>query len=249
MMNRDSVKDPQTDGGPDAALGVLCWQEAGCPRGLQQLETLTGNSTNADSYSYPVLFRRVPGANINSVVLSPDFRVMQAMIDAAHELVQAGAKAITTSCGFNAVFQQEIAAALDVPVFTSALLQIPFVRAMLGVDKEIVVITASGRSLTKRHFESVGVSDLRGLKVIGLEDNKQWNKIFSAPEEEIDIPQFRADLVQLACRVSEQGATRAFVLECTDLPPFANDIRQATGLPVFDFISMSNFVFNATNHS
>ncbi|QDS86926.1 hypothetical protein EC9_11010 [Rosistilla ulvae] len=229
----------------NSALGVLCWQQAGCPRGLQQLETLVGNSTNADSYSYPVLFRRVPGANLQSVVLSPDPRIVQAMITAAQELIELGAKAITTSCGFNAIFQQEIAAALDVPVFTSSLLQIPFARAMLGPGKTLAVVTASGSSLTSRHFASVGVHDMHGLQVIGLEENEQWNKIFRAPEEEIDIEQFREDLVGLMSRVAQQAQVGAIVLECTDLPPFANAIRQATGLPVFDFISMSNYVFEA----
>ncbi|MFG0261114.1 MAG: aspartate/glutamate racemase family protein [Novipirellula sp. JB048] len=249
-MNRAMSSPLQANRRRDAVLGVLCWQQAGCPRGLQQLEMLTGNSTNADSYAYPVSFRRVPGANMESVVLSPDSRILQAMLDAAQELIDGGATAITTSCGFNAIFQEEMAAALDVPVFTSSLLQIPFIRAMLGASKEeIVVITASGSSLTDRHFECVGVHDMQGIQVLGLEDNRQWNKIFSAPEEAIDIEAFRSDLVQLACAASKQGSIGAFVLECTDLPPFAEEIRQATGLPVFDFISMANYVFHATNLS
>ncbi len=249
MMNREFASQQRTTRASNAALGVLCWQEAGCPRGLQQLETLVGNSTNADSYHCPVLFRRVPGANMQSVVLKPDPRIVQAMIGVAQELIDCGATAITTSCGFNAIFQQELAAALNVPVFTSSLLQIPFIRSILGADKGIAVITASGSSLTSRHFESVGVHSMQGLEVIGLEDNEQWNKIIFSPEEEIDIDLFRRDLVRLACRVAEPGRIGAFLLECTDLPPFANEIRQATGLPVFDFISMSNHAFQATSWS
>lgn len=247
MMNRTASLCQPEDGRTNAALGVLRWEQAGCPCGLQQLEMLTGNSTNPDSYHYPVLFRHVPRANLNSVVLSPDPRIVPAMLEAAKELIECGAKAITTSCGFNAILQQELASVLDVPVFTSSLLQIPFVRMMLGPEKEIAVITASGSSLTRRHFECAGVHDVRGLQVLGLEDNAQWNKIFFSPDDEIDVEQFRSDLVQLACGASEQGPIGAFVLECTDLPPFANEIRQATGLPVFDFISMANYVFQATN--
>ena len=37
----------------------------------------------------------------------------------------------------------------------------------------------------------------------------------------------------------------AIVLECTDLPPYAARIRQATGLPVFDFSSMMGLMATA----
>jgi len=35
----------------------------------------------------------------------------------------------------------------------------------------------------------------------------------------------------------------AFVLECTDLPPFSDAVRKATGYPVFDFVTLTNFVY------
>ncbi|GAH12342.1 unnamed protein product, partial [marine sediment metagenome] len=47
-------------------LGVLCWEESGSPKGLEQLESLTGNSTNPLTYPFPVLFKKVVGANYQS---------------------------------------------------------------------------------------------------------------------------------------------------------------------------------------
>jgi len=32
------------------------------------------------------------------------------------------------------------------------------------------------------------------------------------------------------------------VLECTDLPPFALDIRRATGLPILDIVTLVTYV-------
>ena len=37
----------------------------------------------------------------------------------------------------------------------------------------------------------------------------------------------------------------AFVLECTDLPPFAEAIRQTTGRPVFDFVTLLGWIHSA----
>lgn len=229
-----------------ASLGVLRWEEQGCPRGLQQLEELIGNSTNPATYSFPVLFERVPGANLQSVVLSPDSQVLQAMIDAANRLVDRGAMAITTSCGFNAIFQRELAGALTVPVLTSSLIQIPMIRTMLGESCRIVIITANGAALTPLHFEGAGVTSLDGIEVAGLEQNQEWRKIFESPDEEIDVNQFRNDLIDLAVSLMTRRKTDAIVLECTDLPPFAEEIRQATGCPVFDFVSLVNFVRQGT---
>lgn len=240
------IISPTQRTGDGAFLGVLRWEEQGCPRGLRQLEELAGNSTNPETYSFPVRFECVPGANLQSVVLSPDTRVLHAMIDVAGQLIDQGAKAITTSCGFNAIFQKELSRALSVPVLTSSLLQIPLIRSILGESSPIAVITAHGDSLTSRHFESVGVTNLSGIHVAGLEQNREWRKIFESPTEPIDIDQFRQDLVELAVSLTTHQKSKAILLECTDLPPFAAEIRQATQTPVYDFVSLINFAQETT---
>lgn len=156
-----------------------------------------------------------------------------------------GAKAISTSCGFNAVFQRELANALDVPVFTSSLLQIPIIRAIYGENARVLVITASGVSLTAKHFEGAGILDLKGIRIVGLEENREWRKIFESPDSEIDVEIFRNDLAQLAKEHATLHQADAVLLECTDLPPFAEEIRQATGLPVFDYVTLLNYIQHA----
>lgn len=248
-MSRSLTTSPLQSDAPvaaaPAAVGVLRWEAGGYPVGLEQLESLIGNSTNVDTYDFPVLFDRVPGANLQSVVLSPSQSVLQSMILSGKRLIASGAKAITTSCGFNAVFQRELASALDVPVFTSSLLQIPIIRAIYGENARILVITASGASLTAKHFEGAGVFDLEGIHTVGLEENREWRKIFEAPEAEIDIEVFRSDLAQLAMEQVTLHQADAVLLECTDLPPFADDIRQATGIPVFDYVTLLYYVQHA----
>lgn len=58
------------------------------------------------------------------------------MITMAKKMVEEdGVKAFTTSCGFNAIFQKKLADALDVPVFTSSLLQVPYMQQIIGTKK------------------------------------------------------------------------------------------------------------------
>ncbi len=45
--------------------------------------------------------------------------------------------------------------------------------------------------------------------------------------------------------VRENPDIGALLLECSDLPAFAADIQEATGKPVFDFITFVNAVYQA----
>jgi Asp/Glu/hydantoin racemase len=54
------------------------------------------------------------------------------ILEEAHKLIAQGATAITTSCGFLSPLQDELQAALPVPVITSALWLLPRLRAQHG---------------------------------------------------------------------------------------------------------------------
>ncbi len=220
-------------------IAIFCWEAEHVPRGLVQLEGLIGNSTNLDSYPFPVGLCRIEGANIETVLENPSPAVLSRMIEKARELSGDGIKAITTSCGFNAVFQKELAGALDIPVFTSSLLQVPYLRNVLPGNKSVAVITAKKAALKKEHFNAVGITEDMKVVVLGMENSPEWNKIFTAPEEDIDLGIVAREVVSTAAEaVRERPDIGAFVLECTDLPPFAQAIREATGRPVLDFITM-----------
>jgi hypothetical protein len=226
-------------------IGILCWEEGSSPRGLAQLETLPGNSTNPETFAFPVSYRRIKGANIHTILENPSQPVLQSMIDEARRMERQGIRAITTSCGFNAVFQRELAEAVRVPVFTSSLMQVPLVQHMLGSRRTVGVITAKKAALTEKHLEGAGIQNRAAIHIQGLESCKEWNKIFSSPDEEIDIPTVASDVVRMAGLMAEKIDIGAFVLECTDLPPFADAIRRATGRPVFDFVTLTHFAYQA----
>jgi len=226
-----------------AEIGILCWEAGHVPRGLVQLESLVGNSTNPDSYTFPVRFCRVKGANIETILENPSPVVLQAMIAEAKAMVADGVRAITTSCGFNAIFQEELADAVDVPVFTSSLLQVPFVQKMIGFRGEVAVITAKAAALKPEHLAAAGITRTDNVHVHGLEKCTQWSKIFTSPEEDMDLEAVRGEILGVALEaLKAHPRIRAVVLECTDLPPFAEEIRGVTGLPVFDFITLVNAV-------
>ncbi len=229
-----------------ASIGILCWEKGQVPRGLMQLETLVGNSTNPASYGYPVQFHRVRGANVHTILENPDPEVLRTMIADAQAMAAQGIRAITTSCGFNAIFQQQLAQAVSVPVFTSSLLQVPFAQQMLGPRAEIGILTANAGALRPEHLSAVGISRTDGLHILGLEQCAEWNRMFAEPDAEIDLTTIEQEVLGTALRALEaHPGIGAFILECTDLPPYAAEIRRRSGLPVFDFISMVNYLHSS----
>lgn len=229
-------------------LGVLCWEAGVAPRGLRQLELLPGNSTNPETYQNicRVQFSRIKGANLHTVVESPSPAVLAAMIAEGRRLVeQEGVAAITTSCGFNAIFQPQLAAAVPVPVFASSLLQVPALSRATG--RKVGILTASAEHLSAEHLRNAGISPETPVVIKGLEDSPEWRKMLQDPAAELDLSLVGDCLSQMARNLQEQDGVGSLLLECTDLPPYAERLRRETGLPVADYVSMLHWLLHCVN--
>ena len=44
--------------------------------------------------------------------------------------------------------------------------------------------------------------------------------------------------------IKEDPQIKAILLECSMMPPYGKAVSEATGLPVFDFITMINYMFS-----
>jgi hypothetical protein len=54
-----------------------------------------------------------------------------------------------------------------------------------------------------------------------------------------------AETVQVTKNLIDKNDNiKAILFECTDLPPYAAAVQEATGLPVFDFTTLINYVFS-----
>jgi aspartate/glutamate racemase len=227
---------------PPPVIGMLAW-EGGGKHSLTQFEMIPGNIVHPETFRYPIQLFRVEGANYQSVVERPNGEILVRMIDAAKELEAAGVKAITTSCGFNAIFQQELANSVAVPFFSSSLLQVPFVHRMLKQEQQIGIITADKKHLTSAHLEQTGITGSIPVSIAGMENTEEFFKVRTDPRAKVDPQKFIQEIVDVAIMlVSENPNLGAIVLECTDLPPASAAIRKILGLPVFDIVTLMNMV-------
>jgi hypothetical protein len=214
----------------------------GAPLGILMLEArfprIPGDMGNAGTWPFPVLYRVVSGASPDRVVMKGAQGLLPDFIAAGRELVSLGAEAITTNCGFLALFQQELSAALEVPVATSALMQVPWVQATLPPGKRVGIVTVSAQSLTPAHLAGAGVP--LDTPVAGTEHGREFFRVLiRAEKDDMDVDLARQDVVDAALAlVAQHPDVGAIVLECTNMPPYAAAVQAATGLPVHDIYSM-----------
>ncbi|HET7526252.1 MAG TPA: aspartate/glutamate racemase family protein [Burkholderiaceae bacterium] len=202
--------------------------------GVLMLETrfprVPGDVGNAASFAMPVRHRIVEGASPQRVVRDGDPALLQPFIDAARALVDEGAAALTTSCGFLVEFQPAMQAALPVPVWTSSLLKLPELAAP-------GVITVDALSLGARHLRAAGADAT--VPVVGLAADCHLQRALLDDEPTIDAGRAEADVVDAARRLVERfPAVREIVLECTNMPPYAKAVARATRRPVHHIISL-----------
>lgn len=217
----------------------------GHPVGILTLDMrfarIPGDVGNATSFPFPVMYKVIAGASSRRVVDEADPALIEPFCQGARELEAAGCRAITTSCGFLAIFQRELAAAVRrVPVLASALLQVPLVHHMLPAGLKVGIFTARKRALTERHFAGCGWSSAEiPVAVHGMDDEPIWGQGIGDHATGLDRRAVEAAVVRQVRRMlEEEPRIGALVFECTNLPPYAAAVQRATGLPVFDIITL-----------
>lgn len=198
---------------------------------------VVGDIGNPATFGFEVSYLTVRGATPERVVRRPERALLEPFIAAGEELVTAGASAITTSCGFLIRFQAELQSALPVPVWTSSLLLVPEVQASLSEGKTVGVLTVDAGALSPEYLRAAGAP--AATPVEGLAAGCAFQRTLLNDETGLDVAAARQSTVAAALKlVASHPEVGAIVLECTNMPPYADAVRTATGLPVHDITTL-----------
>jgi Asp/Glu/hydantoin racemase len=205
---------------------------------------IPGNAANATTYPFPVRYEVVEGADIPSL-LAGDRSLLAPSLRAAEKLVGDGCRAIVGACGYFAKFQQEMAQALPVPVFMSSLCQVPMIVGSLRASEQLGVVCASKPALDDATLASAGISPGAPVVVYGMEESDEFRTSILEGKGWMDNAKVEAEVVEMAVRLArENPRVKALLLECSDMPPYAMAVQEATGLPVWDFITLIDWIHN-----
>jgi hypothetical protein len=143
-----------------------------------------GDTGNADTWPFPVLYKVVKGATAREVVHEKGGTLRQAFLDAAADLVREGADGITTTGGFLSVFQKDLADHVGVPVASSSLMQIPLAQSLLPRGKRVGILTVQGERLGPDHLKAIDVDPT--TPIVGTEKGTELTRVLIGNEREMD---------------------------------------------------------------
>ena len=205
-----------------------------------------GNVNNATSFPFPVRYKLVKGSNFQRLAREVDPTLVDSLIHAAKELEEDGVRAISGGCGYFINFQKELASAVNIPVFMSSLLQVPLIHRSLKQGQKVGIICADSTCLTKEPLEKAGIDDSISIAVGGMQDQLEFRRYIFDKVGVVDMDRLEQEVIEVVGNLlSNNPEVGAVLLECSDLPPFSKAVQEAFDLPVFDYISLINWVYHA----
>lgn len=130
------------------------------------------------------------------------------------------------------------------PVFMSSLAQLPAVTCAFNSAELIAVFTANSQTLKPMRNlikDECGVDpEERRFIIVGCETVPGFEAV--AEGKKVNVQKVTPGMVELAKQtLIKFPKIRAILLECTELPPYADALRAATRLPVYDAITGCDF--------
>lgn len=155
-----------------------------------------GDVRNASAFPYPIQYEIAEGVDNHTLVWESDKRPCLPPIQrAAKKLERMGCRAIAAECGYFAYFQKDIAGHVDIPVFMSSLLQVPFIQQVIGPEKCVGIVCAQKRFLTETHLGNVGIDPSSNYIVAGAQDEygcPEFDNLWD-PEKRPEVPEIYYD--------------------------------------------------------
>jgi hypothetical protein len=204
-----------------------------------------GDVVNAYSYDFPVRMAPVPNLNIDRLFAADPTIADDIIKLGKHMIEKEGIRALSSACGFFGNFHAEVAEALDIPVALSTIVMAPWIKSLIKPSQKIGVLTADAKSLSPRLFKNCFV-DPSDLIIKDMRHESQFSAILEY-RGHFDNAEVTNEIVNKALELLEEKEdVGAILLECSDMPPYAYAVQAATQLPVFDYITMINYLHKAT---
>ena len=210
-----------------------------------------GDVDHPNSYFYKTVQETAKGLTFKAVQAAQPLTKEQreGMERGIKNLEAIGVSGITGDCGFLMNYQAEARKIAKVPCFVSSMLQCPLLLAFYSNSEEFLVLTANGESLRPALSSMLCLSGIDPsvhgrFHVVGCENVPGFDAV--AKGEAVDVERVKPGVVDLVLNeIDQRPQVRAILLECTELPPYADALRCATNMPVLDAITLVDFFYSA----
>lgn len=227
-----------------ASLGILNL-ERGLPPGEPLRGPRPGSLMNPATHDFPVIAETVEGAWAD-IVIRGDPRLEAPCVAAAQRLVERGAIAISSNCGFFIRHQAAVAASVKVPVVLSSLLLLPALLRQLPKAAKLAVLTADSTHLGQELLGVDNPAERARIVIGGTEGGELWKNEMMRPPPFTDTVSIENDVT--ACVDRLRGAhpeIAAILFECTGFPIVAPAVRAFTKLPIYDITTLCRLTIDS----
>jgi aspartate/glutamate racemase len=214
------------------------------------LAMIPGNMSNATTFDFPILYRRMNANNVADVMANPPTQnFTDAVVEAAQWLELQGVRAIMGNCGFFGSYQNEVKARINVPFFSSSLMMLPMMLHSMPGKKKVGVITANGPVLEQvQAIENCGLSTEdkeNRIVVMGCENGEEFSSAIMANTGVYNPLKVEQEIVAVAKQMlAENNDIGAILLECTELSPHAVAVQDAVRMPVWDYTTITKWIYS-----
>ena len=216
-----------------------------------------GDVRNPSAFPYPIQYEIAEGVTNKTLVYDKNpAQCREAVIRAAKKLESLGCRAVAAECGYFAFFQKDVAEAVDIPVFMSSLLQVPFIQQVIGPAKKVGIICAQHQYLSEQHLMNVGIEPGSNYVIAGAQDEygvSEFDNLWN-PNKRPEVPEAyydKAEKQMVRCArefVDKNQDIGAIMLECTGMQPFARAVQREVDLPVFSWGTLLDYAYSVVNH-
>ena len=135
----------------------------------------------------------------------------------------------------------------SLPVYMSALAQLPAINCGFSLvrEEQIAILTANSETLTPmlpliREECGLDAGDPKRFVIVGCQDVPGFEAV--ALGEKVNTKAVEPGIVAKVKKVLEEHPrVKCILMECTELPPYSDAVRAATGLPVYDAITACDY--------
>jgi Asp/Glu/hydantoin racemase len=219
-----------------------------------------GDVRNASAYPFPIQYEIAVGVDIEALCYDEDKLPYLGPIQrAAKKLERMGCRAIAAECGYFAYFQKEIASHVDIPVFMSSLLQVPWAQQLVGVDRLVGILMSESNELpllTDTHLQSVGIQPGTNYVIGGtmdpgvcIEFEHLWTPGLRKDPPSASFDKALQEFLPVAIAFHEKYPSMgAMVLECTGFQPFARALQREIDIPIFSWGTLLDYAYSVVVH-
>lgn len=216
-----------------------------------------GDVRNPSAFPYPIQYEIAQGVTNQTLVYDNNpAQCRSSVIRAAKNLERLGCRAVAAECGYFAFFQKDVAAAVNIPVFMSSLLQVPLIQTVIGPTKKVGIICAQRQFLSEQHLRNVGINPGINYVIAGAQDDygvTEFDNLWN-PQKRPAVPEAYYDKAEgqmVRCArefVKTNPDIGAIMLECTGMQPFARAVQREVDLPVFSWGTLLDYAYSVVNH-